>query len=352
MESKSETTGSAVHNPHDKFVKEQFIQPEVCRPFFQAYIPPAIAADCEWATLQCEPSELIDDRLTSQHADLLFSVRCRSAPVFLYILFEHSSTPAPWLSLDILQKMVRIWAYCVKTQRLTDSGKLPPVIPFVLSQGESDWNASTRFHDLIDMPDKVREALAQYQPVFEHVLLDLHAVSMDQIKGQTIVRVILSLLKAVREDSAMEWVTRTEADLEELHRQGKGWDTMSTFFRYLLSAGNLQKSSTISELADRIKHQEIRTGIMTIAEELLSVGEARGVAIGEARGVAIGEARGVAIGEARGRIIGRIQFCQESLGLPVSDSRDFSEKDLPELSQMLSSLEVQFRARFHSDSAM
>ena len=74
---------------------------------------------------------------------------------------------------------------------------------------------------------------------------------------------------------------------------------------------------------------------MTIAEELMRVGEARGVALGEARG----------------DVCGRIRLSQELLGLPVSDQRDLSQTDLPELRQLLSRLEDQLRSRFHLDSA-
>ncbi|MBE2202390.1 MAG: Rpn family recombination-promoting nuclease/putative transposase, partial [Anaerolinea sp.] len=54
---------SDLSNPHDKFFKETFSQPEVARDFFANYLPQRVTAVLDLDTLALQPDSFIDPDL-------------------------------------------------------------------------------------------------------------------------------------------------------------------------------------------------------------------------------------------------------------------------------------------------
>ena len=89
----------------------------------------------DWDTLKLEGTQYIDDELKESEADLLFSVCFKNNKNFcyLYILFEHQTTPDKWIRFRIYKYKARIWDESLKNVKNKNS--LNPILAMVVYIG-------------------------------------------------------------------------------------------------------------------------------------------------------------------------------------------------------------------------
>ncbi len=347
-----EGTSQPLHNPHDRFFKEIFGRPEIALELFHARLPPGLTANIGWRTLALEPANFVDEWLAEYMSDLLFSVRLQGEALKLYLLFEHRSTPLPLMPLRLLSYMVRIWERWSKGAKAGD--KPPCIIAMVLHQGSEQWRVSPRFHEWLGVPDSIRGELGRFEPDFEYVLIDLSRIPVEELLGRLVSELALSLMKAVREDRLEEWLERSESALADLLTNPDKAGLFRTMMRYAFAVeGSEGKGpSTVERFVAKIDNQKVKEGVMSIAEELLERGrrEARQEAEQRAKSMAEellerGRREARQEGEQRGRLVGRVQLCQQLLGLPVMTGEDLGAKGSADLERLLAELETRLRQR-------
>ena len=129
-------------NPHDRFFRNAFARAEIAQGFFERYLPLDVSAQLDFTTLRLTKESFVDDTLKAQQSDLLFHIQTRQGtPARLYLLLEHKSYPDPWVALQLLGYLVRIWE---QEKQRRKQPPLPIVIPLVLYHGERDWATSTQ----------------------------------------------------------------------------------------------------------------------------------------------------------------------------------------------------------------
>ena len=80
-----------VKQPHDRFFKEVFSNPEVMKDFITNYLPPEIATLIDINTLTLENNSFIDPELKENQSDLLFKTSIRQKESYLiYIISARS----------------------------------------------------------------------------------------------------------------------------------------------------------------------------------------------------------------------------------------------------------------------
>ena len=128
---------TTLHNPHDRFFKTVFGRTEVAAEFLERYLPPAVAATLDWATLRPEKETFLDPQLTQHPADLLYAVTLRGGEAgYVYVLFEHKSYVEARINLDLLRYRVRIWEQWLNEG---NTGPLPVIVPVVFYHGAARW---------------------------------------------------------------------------------------------------------------------------------------------------------------------------------------------------------------------
>src|SRR5947209_11883900 len=101
---------SDLTNPHDRFFKATFSQRDLALSYFTNYLPAALTAELDLAAHQLVPGEFFDDHLRGHLSDLLFHVPLKSGEsAYVYLLFEHKSSPDRWVGLQLLRYKSRIW---------------------------------------------------------------------------------------------------------------------------------------------------------------------------------------------------------------------------------------------------
>ena len=98
----------SIHQPHDKLFKAAFSNPETAAAFLRTHLPQSLADALQWNALELHPGSFVDEQLRGSEADLLFSLKSNDDEVFLYLLWEHRSSPSPLMALRLLSYMVRI----------------------------------------------------------------------------------------------------------------------------------------------------------------------------------------------------------------------------------------------------
>ena len=267
-----------IHQPHDRLFRAVFSDAVEAASLLQAALPDSVRDSFDWATLTLLDGTFVDEDLQGSQSDLLYQVQHvgTGQPVSMYLLFEHQSSPDPWMPFRLLRYSCRIW----ETDRRSDPerSELRPIVPVVFYQGARDWNHSTEFADLF--PEAVRSL--PWIPRFTHELLDQTALEPEAVAGNVkgrIAQLLMMVAFGRHVEAALDWAARWTLSL----RQAEGGvDEFRRFIVYLAAVQDDDIIETFSEALER-HGLDLKGEIMTYAEQLLAEGRAEGEAKGEQR---------------------------------------------------------------------
>ncbi len=185
---------SQISNPHDSFFRETFSRKDVATDFLSMYLPEIIKRQINLDTLKMSKDSFVDEELRSHFSDLLYTVQHRKGDLHLYLLFEHKSSPDPWISLQLLRYMVKIWDLYKKQHPKTK--QLPAILPLVLYHGHNKWQIPQDFNAILTQND---DCFKQYTPNFLYLLHDFSFMSNEEIRGKAILRLTLQLFKHIKD---------------------------------------------------------------------------------------------------------------------------------------------------------
>ena len=267
-----------IHQPHDGLFRAVFSDAGEAAGLLQTALPAIVRDSFDWTILALLDGTFVDEDLQGSQSDLLYQVEHTESgqPVSMYLLFEHQSSPDPWMPFRLLRYCCRIW----EADRRDDPARsgLRPIVPVVFYQGTRGWSHSTEFADLF--PEGVRAL--PWVPRFAHELLDQTTLEPEAVAGNVKGR-IAQLLMMVAFGRHVEAALQLTAQLLPLLRQAAGRvDERHQFYLYLLTTQDLDVVQTFREV---LRRQGLDEGdeIMSYAQQLLAEGRAEGRAEGEAR---------------------------------------------------------------------
>ena len=163
-------------SPHDAIFKASFGQPDIARGELDLVLPPDVRAQLDLSTLTVCPGSFVDEDLQHTHSDLLSSVRTidGGGEGFVYVLFEHQSSPDAAMPFRLLRYLVRIWERWIRDH---PGGKLPIVLPVLLHHGDGAWRGAPELAAMLDAGPALLAAARPFVPHFRFVLDDLAALS-------------------------------------------------------------------------------------------------------------------------------------------------------------------------------
>ena len=113
---------------------------------------------------------------------------------WLVLLLEFQSTPDPWMALRAMVYAGLLWQHLVKEKRLPADGKLPPILPVVLYNGDRRWSAPLAMRDLIGLPGD--STLWRWQPDLRYHLVDEGAFDQDDLARRDALLALLFRLES------------------------------------------------------------------------------------------------------------------------------------------------------------
>jgi len=243
----------------------------------------------DFGSLAIYPGEYVDKALRASSSDLVFKLSFSSEEAYLYLLFEHQSSPEPMMAYRLLKYMVRLWESIAKGEK--NQKQLPPILPLVLYQGKSPWTASTEFIDLIE---KKPGSFLPHVPNFRYLLVDLFRDSSDGIVEDVYGQIALHLMKAVAEGTLLETIYRDVPLIRELLKKENGLELLETLFRYMHQADDSIKLEDIQRAIDQTEIDTTGGKLMgTIAEKLEAQGHEKGILQGMRQGIEKGMQKGM-----------------------------------------------------------
>jgi hypothetical protein len=102
--------------------------------------------------------------------------------VYVMLLLEFQSKPDRWMALRMMVYVGLLWQQLVREKRLLPDGKLPPVLPVVLYNGDPRWKAPRVLRELIGLPKT--SPLWQWQPGMRYHLIDEGAFKPGDLEGR------------------------------------------------------------------------------------------------------------------------------------------------------------------------
>ena len=156
---------------HDAGYHLLFGHPQMVEDLFRSFVDAPWVADIDFASLERVNARLHAEGLERRDGDLIYRARLADGTnVYLYLLLEFQSRPDPWMAVRVMVYVGLLYQHLIREGRLTPNGKLPPVFPLVLYNGEPRWRAPTELRGLIELPAGIRGVRA-FQPRMRYHLI-------------------------------------------------------------------------------------------------------------------------------------------------------------------------------------
>ncbi|QEA40833.1 Rpn family recombination-promoting nuclease/putative transposase [Pistricoccus aurantiacus] len=162
-----------MNNQHDQSYKLLFSEPRTVRDLLTGFVREAWVKQLDLDSLEKVSSTFVTDDLRDREDDVIWRVRFGDEWLYVYLLIEFQSTVDAFMALRIMTYVGLLYQDLVKQKKLTQSGKLPPVLPIVLYNGGKRWNAARNVSELVQ---PVPGGLEQYRPDLPYLLLDEGAI--------------------------------------------------------------------------------------------------------------------------------------------------------------------------------
>jgi len=218
-----------------------------------------------------------------REGDLVWRIpRREGGDAYVMLLLEFQSTPDPWMALRMLVYAGLLWQQLVREQRLMPDGRLPPILPVVLYNGDPRWRAPVDLVDLIGLPDA--SPMWQWQPGLRYHLIDEGAFSPGDLEGRG---GLPALLFRLENSSAPDQLVGLADAVLAWFARHPGFQAARAVFVELLGAAMapLGPGVQVPEKLLEVRNM-LATRIEQWRQQLLLEGEQRGEQRGQQRGEA------------------------------------------------------------------
>ena len=133
---------------------------------------------------------------------------------YLVLLLEFQSTPDHWMALRALVYAGLLWQHLVAEKRLPLDGRLPPVLPVVLYNGDRRWAAPLALNELVGLPEN--SPLWRWQPHMRYHMVDEGAFGDEDLAERETLPALLFRLESFPDpeqivglaDAVVAWFVR------------------------------------------------------------------------------------------------------------------------------------------------
>ncbi|MCP4133491.1 MAG: Rpn family recombination-promoting nuclease/putative transposase [bacterium] len=272
-------------SPHDKLFRKTWSIKSVAANFLENNLPEDVLKLADLSSLEICKDSFIEEELRDYFSDLLYKIRMKDVPGYIYFLFEHKSYIEKHIHLQVMEYKGKIWRLHLKQN---PKDRLPVIVPLVMYHGKNKWNVGKRFSEMMEIPEG-ESGLSPYIPDFEFVLCDLTAYSDDEIRGDALSRAVMLLFKHIRDPDIMEKLPGIFSLLRDILDSEGGLRCFEAILRYVFSTVEditAEKLRTVTEKSLSHKKGEF---VMTLAEKLKN----EGIQIGKEQGYKLGHQEGL-----------------------------------------------------------
>jgi len=193
----------------DHGYKLLFSDPLMIRDLLLGFVGEEWVERLDFDSLERVNASYVTDDLRERHDDVVWRVRFAGDWLYVYMLLEFQSSVDRFMALRVLTYVALLYQDLVRLKQLGPSGRLPPVVPIVLYNGEKPWSAVRRIEDLVEeTPGK----LERYRPRIEYLLVDESAYGDGELSSS---RNLVAALFGLEKSRTPAALTETLARLFE-----------------------------------------------------------------------------------------------------------------------------------------
>ena len=254
-----------IQHAHDRLFRESMQDINITRNLSFSALPSKVQSSINWETLEIVKENWVDENLREHRSDIIYRTKVLGNDQWVYLLFEHKSTPDKKIHFQLLRYIVEIWDQHEKQNGV--NGLFPQIIPIVVCHCNGrPCNMNNSMKDNI----AILEGTDHVIPDFHFLMLDLSLFNPEQIEdgspsdaGKGKLKMLLLALKYSRSPeilSVLPQIIRISKDVE-----GKRYDFLYVILTYLHSVikGKLKKQ--FGEIVER-EHKNGEAIMETIAD--------------------------------------------------------------------------------------
>lgn len=158
---------------HDHSYKLLFSHPEMIKDLLIGFVKEDWVTQLDFSTLEKVSGSYVTDTLQNREDDIVWRVRWGETWLYVYLLIEFQSRIDTYMAVRIMSYLGLLYQVLIRQKAFTPEGKLPPVLPIVLYNGEKRWDAT---HNVADLIEPLPGGLTRYRPELTYLLLDEGAI--------------------------------------------------------------------------------------------------------------------------------------------------------------------------------
>jgi hypothetical protein len=276
---------------HDSLYHRLFDHPDMVAQLLREFVAGPWLDDLDLTGMTRENAKFHAGTGDRREGDMIWRIPRRDGgDTYLVLLLEFQSTQDHWMALRMLVYASLLWQQLVNEKRLLPDGRLPPILPVVLYNGDRRWAAPLALQALVGLPDA--SPLWQWQPAMRYQIVDEGAFPEDDLAGRD---ALLALLFRLESSPDPEQVVVLADAVLAWFRRHPGFERIRLIFTELLGV-------IVAPLAPGVRVPEelleVRNMLATRAEawkqQWLQEGEQKGRQEGEQRGRQEGRQEGEA----------------------------------------------------------
>jgi len=156
---------------HDHAYKLHFSYPELVADRLRELVREPWVEALDITTVDRVSASFVSADLRSRESDIIWRVRTAEGWLYVYLLIELQSTVDRYRTVRLLVYVGLLYQDLIARGEGLSAGRLPPVVPIVLYNGERPWTAARELAELI-APGPAGGGLERYRPQLRYLLLD------------------------------------------------------------------------------------------------------------------------------------------------------------------------------------
>ncbi|MDN3525296.1 Rpn family recombination-promoting nuclease/putative transposase [Halomonas sabkhae] len=154
---------------HDNSYKRLFSEPAMVRDLLTEFVQEEWVDQLDLDTLEKVSGSYVSDDLRDREDDIIWRVRWGEGWLYVYLLIEFQRTVDRYMAVRVMAYEALLYQDLIRQKAFTPAGKLPPVLPIVLYNGDQRWTAAQNVADLVE---PIPGGLSHYRPSLPYLLLD------------------------------------------------------------------------------------------------------------------------------------------------------------------------------------
>lgn len=264
-----------VHHVHDFGYKRLFSNVAIFRQLLESFVDEPWVQDLDFSTAETVEHSFVSDDYKETESDLIYHIQLKGQDVLIYLLLEFQSKVDRFIAVRMLNYITSLYLSLLNSGQV--KGKLPPVYPILLYNGDPKWTAPESIAETIDH----YELLGEFGMGFKYLKIAENEYSTESLLA---IDNIVSTLFLAENHYQLEALGQELLNLFEKEDR-IAVSLFLNWFKMLAVDGridstNYQAFEKIYTNATEVKHMFVNA-ISEKDKRLIAEGEARGEARGK-----------------------------------------------------------------------